>query len=101
MPDINQLKQVISSGDDRHNNRLILDLNGNFQLYHYDNEEDAEKFEKLIYVTRWETFDAGNDYVGIEASNDEKYLSSIMEWANQCWDEYQKTGRTKIVNMWS
>lgn len=57
-----QLVNVISKGNDTIDSRLILKLNGDFELIPIQTSDDAHNFESLNYVTRWETFDAGNDY---------------------------------------
>lgn len=97
-PSIQQLIGVIAAGDDSISNRLILKLDGRFELLPYETTEDALAFDKLKYVTRWETFDSGNEYVGIDASQDTALISSIMDWANTAWSRYQSTGKTKILN---
>lgn len=98
MPNYNQLQHVIAQGNDTNYNRLVLNLNGDFELHLFNNAGDQIKFDQLNYVTRWETFDAGNDYVGFGASNDQKFLNSIMDWANEAWNMFQNTGQTKILN---
>lgn len=98
MPNLNQLQQVIALGNDSINNRLILKLNGDFDLHPFDTQQDDYNFQNLNYITRWETFDSGNDYVGIAASKDLSFLNGIMEWANEAWNLYQQSGNTKILN---
>lgn len=98
MPNFNQLQQTIAQGDDSINNRLILNVNGDFELRPFNDATDDYNFQRLNYVTRWETFDAGNDYVGIDASNDQRLLDGIMDWANKAWAEHQASGQTKILN---
>lgn len=98
MLDRQQLVDTIAGGNDSYDNRLILKTNGEFEIIRYRDAQDALLFERLDYVTRWETFDAGNDYVGIEAANDKKCIDSLMDWAEQCWAKYNNTGRTKIIS---
>lgn len=96
MPDLNQLKQTISNGDDNQHNRLILLQTGDFRLIPLTQWD-----ENLIYVTRWETFDKGNDYVGSDAANDTRHLQDIMNWALDAWKQYQAKGDLKIINPYS
>ena len=96
MPDINQLKQTISNGDDNHDNRLILLPTGDFQLIPLSQWND-----NLTYVTRWETFDEGNDYVGPDAASDSRHIQEIMDWALDAWKKYQTKGYLKIINPYS
>jgi len=98
MPTRQQLVNEIKEGNDNFNNRLILKLNGEFEIVPFHTSEDAQNFELLEYVTRWETFDAGNDYVGIEASKDNGLIEEIMNWAECAWREYKVTGEIKILN---
>ncbi len=98
MPSLNQLKHTIAAGNDSQDNRLILLSNGDFKLVPYNNANDAVIFENLDYVTRWETLDSGNDWVGPDAAKDEKWMNQILEWANEAWDIHQKTGKKKILN---
>ncbi|AJA48665.1 hypothetical protein CPAST_c25960 [Clostridium pasteurianum DSM 525 = ATCC 6013] len=95
-PDKEQLRQVIANGNDNVDNILLLNRDGNFILFQ---GAGGGAVEHLDYVTRWETFDAGSDYVGIEASKDEKLLDDlVMKWANEAWKRYEKTGNTQIMN---
>lgn len=98
MPTKRQLQQIIKDGDDSHNNRLLLNLSGSFELLNYDNEVDEIAFRDKDYITRWETYDKGNGYVGIEASLDEDHLNTIMKWADKAWVIYKESGKTKILN---
>lgn len=98
MPNLVQLQQVIASGNDSINNRLILNLNGDFELYPFETSRDDYNFQNLNYITRWDTFDSGNDYVGKNASNDLSFLNKLMEWANEAWDLHNKNGNVKILN---
>jgi len=98
MPDKNQLIDVIKKGNDKIDKRLILKKDGRFEIIPYQCEQDIEQFSKLDYVTRWETWDAGNDLVGVAASKDDKLIDYTYRWAENAWEKFQKTGRTKITN---
>lgn len=91
-PDKEQLRKVIADGDDTVHNVLVLCTNGKFKLIQGIGVQVADH---LNYVTRWETFSAGNGYVGINASKDDVFLNATMRWANTAWKRYLKTGDTK------
>lgn len=101
MPTIEQLAKVIASGDDSVLNRLVLKTDGHFELIPIETVEDDLNFHKMTFVTRWEAFDAGNDYVGMEASKDKDFLDSIMNWSIRAWKKYKETGNTNIINPYS
>lgn len=96
MPNINQLQQTISNGNDNQDNRLVLLPTGDFELIPLVQWNDH-----LTYVTRWETFDEGNDYVGPNAANDSGHIQEIMKWALVAWKEHQAKGCLKITNPYS
>lgn len=56
MPNFNQLQQTIAQDDDSINNRLILNVNGDFELRPFNDATDDYNFQRLNYVTRWEAF---------------------------------------------
>lgn len=96
MPDLKQLKNVIKHGDDSVNNVLILKKDGAFELV--EGASGAGAVSHLDYVTRWETYNSNNDYVGKAAAKDENHINKIMTWAKTAWDKYQADGFTKIAN---
>ncbi len=68
-------------------------LNGKFKLV------DAEKFnDNFNYVTKWNIFYEGNDYVGINSSKDINFINRIYDWAKEAWQIYKSTNRTHIIN---
>ncbi len=97
-PNKQQLQQVIANGNDEVDNVLILRCDSNFQLIQ---GAGAAAIENLNYVTRWETFDRFDDYVGENASKDDSHIDKIMSWANIAWEQYTQSGETQIVNLWS
>lgn len=96
LPNKEQLKEVIANGNDQYDNVLILKLDGKFQLFQRLGESTIED---LSYVTRWETFDSFNDYVGQGAAKDDWHIDRIMDWASKAWQEYKSSGKTNIVNI--
>lgn len=91
-----QLIEEIASKKDDRDYRLILDLDGKFRLIDLDDWED-----EMEYVTRWETYDSGNGFVGIDASKDMGFIDGIYSWAEEAWSRYQKNNEIKIVNIHS
>ena len=89
----NQLIQEIASKKDDRDYRLIVDLNGYFKLIDLDFWND-----NMNYVMKIETFDAGNGYVGINASKDMRFIDDLYETALEAWNEHKKTGATRITN---
>ena len=52
----------------------------------------------MIYVTRWETYNCGEGFVGIDALADEIFIDGIYSWAEEAWNIHKNTGETKIIN---
>lgn len=97
MMDRQQLINTIKNGDDSITNRLILRVDGIFALVPYDSSEDADAFLDLDYVARWETFDAGNGYVGDNAAEDLELINEIYSDAKKAWSIFKSTGRKKVL----
>lgn len=98
-PQLSQLLDALRAGDDSHDNILLLMPSGHFELYA---GAGGGAVQHISYVTRWGTFDAGDGYVGEDAANNRKfYEEHIMPWALEAWEEYEKTGRIRIVNRFS
>ncbi|PWW01230.1 hypothetical protein DFQ01_110120 [Paenibacillus cellulosilyticus] len=97
MPDKKQLKETIAQGDDSIDYVLILNTDGTFELIE---GAGAGAVSHLNYVTRWNPFDQGNDYVGSKAAKDKEHISRIMDGAKKAWDKFKETGYTRITNLW-
>ncbi|MFT5875018.1 MAG: hypothetical protein ACI8WT_003998 [Clostridium sp.] len=96
-PNKDQLRYTIKNGNDKVDNILLLKANGEFTLFQ---GAGGGAVQNLNYVTRWATFDAEDDYVGINASKDEKFLDdTIMRFAKIAWEINQIKGRTQITNL--
>ena len=70
---LNQLRKLIASGDDRHDNQIRVSKNG--MVYLSQDIVGADQLEDVAF--RFETFDSGNDYVGKEASEDDDHVKPI------------------------
>lgn len=98
-PQLSQLLDTLRVGDDSHDNILLLMPSGRFELYA---GAGGGAVQHIRYVTRWETFAAGNGYVGEDAANDHKfYEKHVMPWALEAWEKHKKTGQLQIVNPFS
>jgi hypothetical protein len=79
---MDDLKQVLLKGDDQFNNSLIIDFDGYLHLLPFDQAKNS------AYAVRFETFVAGNGYVGSEKSIEDiediedTYLSLLEGWVS-------------------
>lgn len=89
IPKKEQLIETIQNGDDSKHNTLIIKLNGEFELL---NKYDKSILTNHNIVTRFETFVAGNRYVGINASKDEELINMLYLGALDEWFIFLKTG---------
>jgi hypothetical protein len=96
MPNKEQLRAVIASGDDEHANSLILRLDGNFELRQRP-PFDINKNDPTV-VLRYETFAPGNDYIGLEASRDESHINNLFRSSLEAWLIHLRTGETRAYS---
>ena len=82
---IDQLKELIRSGDDSHHNQIRI--NDKREIY-LSPVVGAQCLDGII--GRFETFDAGNRYVGPRAANDDEFINRIYI-AIQKWKEHPRT----------
>lgn len=71
------LKRVIIAGNDNYNNSLVIDFDGYLHLIPFNRAKGGP------YAVRFETFLAGNGYVGSQSSLihiDDTYLSLLEGW---------------------
>ena len=80
---IDELKQLIASGDDSHNNQIRCSKQG--EVYLSQDIVGAQNIEDVAF--RFETTDAGNDYVGDAAANDEDYISRVYNAIKGNWND--------------
>lgn len=72
---VEDFKMFIASGDDTKDSQLRINYNDEIYISYDDIGAD-----NLIGVKdRFETFDAGNGYIGLEASRDEKYIKQLFD----------------------
>ena len=83
---LNQLKELISAGNDNVSNQIRVSENG---VVYLSQAVGADCLEGVKF--RFETFDAGNGYVGKNASEDETYLKSIYNTIKKNWENPKST----------
>lgn len=72
---LEELKQIIANGDDTHDNQIRCTKEG--MVFLSEDIVGADDIDNIAF--RFETFDAGNDYVGHNAANDEKFMARIYK----------------------
>ncbi len=85
VPTKQDLVQVIRSGSDNYHNSLVITASGKFQLI---NRDETDVFYNPQVAVRHETFDAGNDYIGISASEDASFIDSTYRAMLSGWNEH-------------
>lgn len=84
------LVSVIKNGNDQLNNRLVIDQNGTIYLYEVETHHQADPilFNHDLAVINSEHFMPHQDYVGIEAANDKKFIDLEFNRMNHAWQKY-------------
>ena len=88
---INELIELIKNGDDNYDNQIRVTKEGKIFL---SRTVGAENISDLKF--RFETFDAGNGYVGPEAADDEAYINDLYKGLTNSW----KLNRTGYIDYW-
>jgi hypothetical protein len=96
IPSKEQLISIIASGDDKQTNILILNTNGKYKLISVDRINQA--FEYLNVVVRNEAFIAGNEYVGTQASQDNKFIEDLYNESLEYWLIHLLKGKTNMFS---
>ncbi|MGE7950851.1 hypothetical protein [Lysinibacillus xylanilyticus] len=84
-----QLKEVLINGNDNYSNSLVIDYEGTPKLIPLISIAPLEVIE---YPVRFETFNAGNGYVGVQSNLnhlDQTYLALL-----EAWYMHMETGRS-------
>jgi hypothetical protein len=89
-PTKEQLKSVLANGDDSFHNQLILNVYGEFEL-----RQNGSFSNDPSKVVRFETFCAGNGYVGQEMANNDSFLNDNFLSALDYWITHLKTGNSQ------
>ena len=80
---LEQLRQLIAEGDDKHDNQIRVTKDG--MVYLSQDIVAAEQLEDIAF--QFETFDAGNDYVGKAASEDDNLVIPIFNALKGNWEK--------------
>ena len=90
---IEEINNVLLNGDDGKNNSLVIDLDGYPRLIQLENYESISSVE---FAVIFETFCAGNQYVGSEISiqNNEHLYRACLE----AWLLHLETGRSMCID---
>lgn len=78
---ISEMKDLIASGDDTFNNQLRVTKAG--EIYLSQGTVGAEDIDDLQF--RFETIDAGGDWIGPNAANDTKWINRLFTAATTHW----------------
>jgi len=87
-PSRDQLILAIKRGDDRENNSLLIDLDGNFVVRSHSTLNRVEE----DFAVRHESFIAGNDFVGEDASRAVKHIDELYRLMLAGWLHHLKSG---------
>ena len=86
-----ELVELIRNGNDNHHNQIRVREDGTIFL---SSIVGAESIEGLRF--RFETCDAGNGYVGVEAAKDKEYIDALYKGLLKAWNN----GRRGYIDDW-
>lgn len=75
-----ELRGIIASGEDNHDNRLVLTLDGYFEFL-----TPEEEIKLSPIAVRYETFCTENGYVGFRAARDDKFIQETYSGMLEGW----------------
>ncbi|WML49140.1 hypothetical protein RCG23_03330 [Neobacillus sp. PS3-34] len=83
---------AIRNGDDSRENSVVVTLDGKIKVIPIEKaQENCDN-----YAVRHETFGAGNDYVGFEASRDMSHIDCTFDNLDKAWKTHVETGETSV-----
>lgn len=83
---LKEFQKLIASADDSCDNQIRITKDG--RIYISEEVVGAEDIEHLH--SRYETYEAGNDYVGPNAAQDEAYVKRLYDEIKRNWDSGRK-----------
>lgn len=89
---IEDVREMIAGGDDSVDNQVRVSKNGYLYL---SQDTGARNLNEVKF--RFDTFDAGNDYVGLEASKDEEHIKKIYSAVIHFWNN----DSTGYIDYWA
>lgn len=90
---IENVRELIKNGDDSHNNQIRVTKTG--EIFLSQDIVGAVDIDNLAF--RFESFDARNGYVGLEASQDDEYIHRIYNTLKKYW----KTPTETYIDNWN
>lgn len=76
------IKYMFANANDNLPHQLRVDWNGDIYI---STSVAADDVNPNVVKFRWETWDAGNGYVGPQAASDSLYMKSTLEAIKKCW----------------
>lgn len=93
-PSFDQMMEVIGKADDRYANRLVLKVNGKFEVRNCERDEDT--FRDPSVVVRHESWSGGGGYVGAKAASDPDYYKRDFTDSMSAWKHHLKSGKCNV-----
>lgn len=102
-PTVDQLRDMVRKCDDSAGHHALwVHKNGDVEISRVPTKEDPPSFEEAHPDTqlRFETFEAGNEYVGPDAADDNAWMSELFERLTSQWNVAKgKTGVEYVDNL--
>ncbi|MBO0439005.1 hypothetical protein [Candidatus Enterococcus ikei] len=76
-----QVKELITSTDDTQHSQIRVSKDGEVFVSRTIGSKDIENLQ-----FRYETFDAGNGYIGEKAASDDRYVEQIFNFLKSDWE---------------
>lgn len=96
MSDISFTKQelidVIASADDSIDSSVVVTKDGQVLVVSLDEAQANPE----NYAVRHETFDAGNDFLGSNASEDPVHIERTFSSLVDAWEKHKATGQSSV-----
>ena len=97
-PTIEQLRELIRRCDDSAGHHVLwVKKSGDLELTKIPEDQTPVGFEKAHpdMQIRFETFQAGNEYVGPEAADDDEWIAELFDSLIEKW--HQAKGKSEVV----
>lgn len=78
---LEEFRKLIASADDSRDNQIRIKKDGTIYISQVVGAVNIEDLH-----SRYETYDAGNDYVGPNAAQDEAYVKRLYDEIKRNWD---------------
>jgi hypothetical protein len=102
-PTVEQLGELVRRCDDSSGHHVLwVKKTGDVEISRIPESETPAEFQQAHpdMQLRLETFQAGNEYVGPEAADDEEWISELFERLRKEWRQAKgKTGVAHVVRL--